>query len=71
VSSGCIRLTNEDVTDLYNRVQVGAKVVVLPMTQPTVAQNRAPSRQVQMQQVSYSSGYAPESGARQTWATIH
>jgi lipoprotein-anchoring transpeptidase ErfK/SrfK len=31
VSSGCIRLTNEDVTDLYNRVPVGAKVVVLPM----------------------------------------
>jgi lipoprotein-anchoring transpeptidase ErfK/SrfK len=32
VSSGCIRLTNEDVTDLYSRVSVGAKVVVLPMT---------------------------------------
>src|SRR5437868_1246381 len=31
VSSGCIRLTNEDVTDLYSRVSVGAKVVVLPM----------------------------------------
>lgn len=30
VSSGCIRLTNEDVTDLYERVRVGAKVVVLP-----------------------------------------
>jgi len=29
VSSGCIRLTNEDVIDLYNRVKVGAKVVVL------------------------------------------
>ncbi len=28
VSSGCIRLTNEDVTDLYDRVQVGAKIVV-------------------------------------------
>src|SRR5881394_1641549 len=32
VSSGCIRLTNEDVSDLYARVTVGAKVVVLPMT---------------------------------------
>jgi lipoprotein-anchoring transpeptidase ErfK/SrfK len=31
VSSGCIRLTNKDVTDLYSRVSVGAKVVVLPM----------------------------------------
>ena len=32
VSSGCIRLTNEDVTDLYSRVNVGTKVIVLPMT---------------------------------------
>ena len=30
VSSGCIRLTNENVIDLFNRVSVGAKVVVLP-----------------------------------------
>jgi len=28
VSSGCIRLTNDDVTDLYTRVAVGAQVVV-------------------------------------------
>jgi lipoprotein-anchoring transpeptidase ErfK/SrfK len=32
VSSGCIRLVNEDVIDLYNRVHVGAKVVVRPMS---------------------------------------
>ena len=32
VSSGCIRLTNEDVEDLYGRVQVGTRVVVLPKT---------------------------------------
>jgi lipoprotein-anchoring transpeptidase ErfK/SrfK len=32
VSSGCIRLTNEDVADLYERVKVGAKVIVLPTT---------------------------------------
>jgi lipoprotein-anchoring transpeptidase ErfK/SrfK len=32
VSSGCIRLTNEDVSDLYERVTVGAKVIVLPMS---------------------------------------
>lgn len=29
VSSGCIRLINQDAIDLYNRVNVGAKVVVL------------------------------------------
>ena len=29
VSSGCIRMTNEDVIDLYNRVKVGTPVIVL------------------------------------------
>ena len=29
VSSGCIRLNNDDIIDLYERVEVGAKVVVL------------------------------------------
>ncbi|WP_244613055.1 L,D-transpeptidase [Methylosinus sp. Ce-a6] len=28
VSSGCIRMTNEDVVDLYERVRVGARVIV-------------------------------------------
>jgi len=28
VSSGCIRMTNDDVTDLYGRASVGAKVIV-------------------------------------------
>jgi lipoprotein-anchoring transpeptidase ErfK/SrfK len=34
VSSGCIRLTNEDVSDLFSRVTVGARVVVLPKNGP-------------------------------------
>jgi lipoprotein-anchoring transpeptidase ErfK/SrfK len=29
ISSGCIRMTNADVIDLYSRVKIGAKVVVL------------------------------------------
>jgi lipoprotein-anchoring transpeptidase ErfK/SrfK len=74
VSSGCIRLTNEDVIDLYNRVQVGAKVVVLPQQNipATVAQAPAPARQMQAQQVSMASSYAsaPESGAQRTWSHI-
>jgi hypothetical protein len=49
VSSGCIRLTNDDVSDLFNRVSVGAKVVVLPMSghRQDVAQPQrsAPARQ--------------------------
>ncbi len=31
VSSGCIRMVNADVIDLYGRVNVGTKVIVLPM----------------------------------------
>jgi lipoprotein-anchoring transpeptidase ErfK/SrfK len=34
VSSGCIRLTNEDVSDLFNRVNLGTRVVVLPKGAP-------------------------------------
>ena len=29
VSSGCIRMMNEDVTDLYDRVKVGTRVIVI------------------------------------------
>ena len=32
-TSGCIRMVNEDVIDLYDRVKVGTKVVVLPMAE--------------------------------------
>jgi lipoprotein-anchoring transpeptidase ErfK/SrfK len=37
VSSGCIRLQNADVEDLYERVGVGAKVIVLPRSQQSVS----------------------------------
>jgi lipoprotein-anchoring transpeptidase ErfK/SrfK len=37
VSSGCIRLTNEDVSDLFSRVDVGTRVVVLPKSGPHIA----------------------------------
>jgi len=37
VSSGCIRLTNEDIEDLYRRVRVGTHVVVLPGQRPYTA----------------------------------
>jgi lipoprotein-anchoring transpeptidase ErfK/SrfK len=30
VSSGCIRLANDDIADLYSRVNVGTQVIVLP-----------------------------------------
>src|SRR5437764_13651672 len=54
VSSGCIRLTNEDVTDLFSRVNIGTRVVVLPKNTPhleargtiTVRPTAPPSRPV-------------------------
>jgi lipoprotein-anchoring transpeptidase ErfK/SrfK len=45
VSSGCIRLTNEDIKDLYQRVPVGAKVVVLPQAATRQARMPAPNPQ--------------------------
>ena len=36
VSSGCIRLTNEDVADLFSRVDVGTRVVVMPKNAPHI-----------------------------------
>jgi len=52
ISSGCIRMTNEDVIDLFNRVKIGAPVVVLavghgdsPLTpeSPRVAYHGSPN----------------------------
>ena len=42
VSSGCIRLANEDIADLFGRVQLGTRVVVLPGSMPTTAASQAP-----------------------------
>jgi lipoprotein-anchoring transpeptidase ErfK/SrfK len=43
VSSGCVRLTNADIEDLYGRVTVGTQVVVLPGKPP--AAGAGPSAQ--------------------------
>jgi lipoprotein-anchoring transpeptidase ErfK/SrfK len=47
VSSGCIRLTNDNAIDLYNRVKIGAKVIVLPQTPVPTREAKAapPNRQ--------------------------
>ncbi len=41
VSSGCIRMLNADVIDLYERVPMGARVVVLPSLSPIARLGRA------------------------------
>ncbi len=70
VSSGCIRLTNEDVQDLYSRVAIGAKVVVLPQNRPATVAQAPIQTQNRVEQSSLVSGYVPESNARRTWASI-
>jgi len=76
VSSGCIRLTNEDVIDLFNRVKVGAKVIVLPQTLEAKARMRDRQAQnepqsITPQPVSMTQSYAPsQSTAARTWMTI-
>lgn len=57
VSSGCIRLTNADVSDLYERVKVGARVVVLPMHGGARAQIEP--RQTQTQTVAVAQPASP------------
>ena len=47
VSSGCIRLTNDDITDLYRRVKVGTRVIVLsangtPPAQSPISRKASP-----------------------------
>ena len=44
VSSGCIRLVNPDIVDLYNRVSIGAKVIVLQNLTRPVAEKPARHR---------------------------
>jgi lipoprotein-anchoring transpeptidase ErfK/SrfK len=65
MSSGCIRLTNPDVEDLFSRVKVGAKVIVLPKT-------AAPTREASRPGVSQVASYAPaaESPAVRAWNGI-
>src|SRR6478752_1058150 len=43
VSSGCIRLTNPDIEDLYNRVNVGTRAVVLAGKPPPTAAATPPA----------------------------
>ena len=67
VSSGCIRMLNEDVIDLYARANVGTRVVVLPMTQraPVVAQPKPAATATAV-----SSSYAPPSAPATAWDGI-
>jgi lipoprotein-anchoring transpeptidase ErfK/SrfK len=45
VSSGCIRLTNGDIVDLYNRIPIGTKVLVLATAYSTPVSSAIPPAQ--------------------------
>ncbi|MDA9544372.1 hypothetical protein ACM43_07360 [Bradyrhizobium sp. CCBAU 45321] len=72
VSSGCIRLTNEDVVDLYERVKVGAKVIVLPTNAarrpsqgaPPDAASRSPDPASPSNRPSATSAQLPSAGPK-------
>jgi lipoprotein-anchoring transpeptidase ErfK/SrfK len=70
VSSGCIRLTNEDVVDLYERVKVGAKVIVLPTPRrpsqgaPPEAASRSPDPASPSSRPSATSAQMPSPGPK-------
>jgi lipoprotein-anchoring transpeptidase ErfK/SrfK len=72
VSSGCIRMLNEDVIDLYSRVNIGTKVVVLPMThRATVAESRPTARSTDGRGTdTVASSYAPLSAPAAAWQGI-
>jgi lipoprotein-anchoring transpeptidase ErfK/SrfK len=65
MSSGCIRLLNADVEDLYSRVKVGAKVIVLPKTVN-------PTREAAKPDTTQVASYAPaaQSPAARAWNGI-
>jgi lipoprotein-anchoring transpeptidase ErfK/SrfK len=70
VSSGCIRLTNDNVSDLYSRVTVGSKVIVLPMSgAPTRDEARAQGGQVPAWQARAQAAIATSRPARTSWNT--
>jgi lipoprotein-anchoring transpeptidase ErfK/SrfK len=77
VSSGCIRMTNDNAVDLYNRVKIGAKVIVLPQNGASTheAKTKAPAQasiERARQQAPRPLSYAPEpqSRASMTWNVI-
>jgi hypothetical protein len=72
VSSGCIRLTNDNVIDLFERVQVGAKVIVLPQAgAPTREAKSAAQRHAAIETTALSAyAQSDESPARAAWNVI-
>jgi lipoprotein-anchoring transpeptidase ErfK/SrfK len=63
VSSGCIGMLNEDVTDLFERTKVGTRVVVLPGGKPPAAPVTASAQQVPGAPAPMAAAGGPQQGA--------
>jgi lipoprotein-anchoring transpeptidase ErfK/SrfK len=75
MSSGCIRMLNADVVDLFNRVNLGAKVIVLPQNAPTREarsyEPAKPQHAAMPAEAQQASAYAPPvSRTQMTWNSI-
>ena len=66
VSSGCIRMLNADVIDLYDRVPIGTKVVVRPATGFMADLFSSPDEPATTQSIPASSGTASSSAQSDT-----
>jgi len=69
VSSGCIRMTNDNAIDLYNRVRVGARVIVLPQRGPVTRAARAEQDDDAITMAAPQSGPRP-ARARTSWNVL-
>jgi lipoprotein-anchoring transpeptidase ErfK/SrfK len=68
MSSGCIRMTNDNAIDLFNRVNVGTKVIVLPMTgAPARDEAQAQGGQMPAWQARAQAAIAASTPAHTSW----
>jgi lipoprotein-anchoring transpeptidase ErfK/SrfK len=73
VSSGCIRMTNDNAIDLYIRVTVGTKVIVLPQDGTPTRETKAPEQdwhakaRAAIAAARQVNGPANENSARMSW----
>jgi hypothetical protein len=73
VSRGCVRMFNKDVADLYDRVNVGTKVVVTwnkYNTSPSYASTRGSNRRTASSSREYDRDWVPP-GAGDQWANFN
>jgi lipoprotein-anchoring transpeptidase ErfK/SrfK len=67
MSSGCIRIANDKAIDLYSRVRIGTKVIVLPMHGAPVREAKAKEAAWQAKAEGAIAASAPEPLTHMSW----